>query len=83
MTAYKNIIKRQEVNFNYVGNNDGISLQQEVAYWIHEVLNPQIDTWLKKYDQSDEIISIPELKLDVDVSEIGRASCRERVSSPV
>lgn len=68
MTAYKNIIKRQEVNFNYVGNNDGISLQQEVAYWIHEVLNPQIDTWLKKYDQSDEIISIPELKLDVDVS---------------
>lgn len=67
MTAFNNIIEKQIVHFNYVGNIDGISLQKEVSVWMHEILNPQIEDWLKRYQDADQLFFIPELILEVDV----------------
>lgn len=81
MIHAKNIIRRQSVNFHFNGNEDGMIKQQEVAAWCRDVLNPQIDSLLKNYETTDDVISINNIKLDFTVD--GNASWQQELTEKV
>jgi hypothetical protein len=71
MTPDHHLIRTTSVNFRFNGNISGLDLQEEVAAWCRGFLGPAIDSVLKDYDDLEEVISIDELKLDIN---LGNAS---------
>ena len=63
----KNIIRREIVNFRFDDGGDGIAIQQNIAAWCRDILNPQIDALIETFKASDEIIFIPQIKIDIDI----------------
>src|SRR5690349_19966421 len=63
----KNSIRKQSIDFRYNGNADGVALQQEVAEWVKDVLNPVIDNVLNEHGQTEDIIVIDHLDLSISM----------------
>jgi hypothetical protein len=63
------IIRDVSVNFLYNGNVDGIAIRQEVADWCNNVLLHSFDSILAEYDQTEEVILIDSLSLNIDLGE--------------
>lgn len=61
------IIRNASINLVYNGNVDGISMRQEVADWCNSVLIHSFDSILAEYDQTEEVILIDSLSLDIDL----------------
>lgn len=71
MSANKNMILKQSVNFQINGKVDGLAIQQDVADWCRNVLNPSIDETLALYEQKDKIILINNINLNISVDSAG------------
>ncbi len=71
MTANKNMILKQSVNFHIHGKVNGLAIQQDVADWCRDVLNPSIDETLALYEQKDKVILINNINLDISVDTAG------------
>jgi hypothetical protein len=67
MGSNKNMIRKQSVHFHISGNVDGLAIQQDVADWCRDVLNPSIDGGLAFYEQKDEVIQLNDIRLDIDL----------------
>jgi hypothetical protein len=61
------IIRKTSVNFKFNGLTEGLSLQQDVSEWSRTVLASAIDSALSSYDNSEEIILIDKIQLDIDL----------------
>ena len=68
MPATTNIIRTERINMVYNGHADGMALQQEVAAWCRQSLNPAIDDLLAGFAQTGEVISIPSINVDITVN---------------
>ncbi|NTV83230.1 MAG: hypothetical protein HGA23_02885 [Bacteroidales bacterium] len=60
-------IRKASLNFEFNGIVKGFELKEEVAAWSRSVLGPAIDSVLSAYDGLEDVISIDELKLDIDL----------------
>ncbi len=67
MDIVKNSIRKQAIDFRYNGNTDGVTLQQEVAEWVKDTLNPAIENLLNEYGQTEDIIVIDHLDLTISI----------------
>src|SRR5687767_11477846 len=67
MDLVKNSIRKQAIDFRYNGNTDGVALQQEVAEWVKDILNPAIDNLLNEYGQTEDIVVIDHLDLAISI----------------
>lgn len=64
--ASNHIIKNASIDFQYNGKTDGMVLQQEVRDWV-DVFLKQLEPALGNWNANDEIISIDELELELDL----------------
>ncbi|MFY7839759.1 MAG: contractile injection system tape measure protein [Lacibacter sp.] len=60
------IIKKASLDFTYRGKEDGFALQKEVKDWLQQVMD-ELETELDAYCQADEVISVDQLKLDINI----------------
>lgn len=65
--ASKHIIKQTVLDFHYNGNTDGFAFQREVKEWFDEFF-PALEQLLNNLAANDEVISVDELEIDVDLS---------------
>lgn len=68
MPATTNIIRTERINMVYNGHADGMALQQEVAAWCRQSLNPAIDDLLAGFAQTGEVIIVPSINVDIAVN---------------
>jgi hypothetical protein len=61
----RHIIRNASLNFRYTGKTDGMALHQEVADWCRDVLGPSLDSILAEYDQTEEMIYLDHISLDI------------------
>lgn len=64
------IIRNTVIDFQYNGNINGFSLQKEVRDWCEELLK-ELEPEMDKYGPANEIISIDQLNLEVDLNDRG------------
>lgn len=62
------IIKKASLDFTYRGKEDGFVLQNEVKLWLQQVMD-ELQTELDTYCSADEVMSIEQLKLDINIAE--------------
>lgn len=67
MDTNKNLILKQSVNFQINGKVKGLAIQQEIADWCRDVLNPTIDETLALCEQKDKVILINKISLNISV----------------
>lgn len=68
MHATTNIIRTERINMVYNGHAHGMALQQEVAAWCRQSLNPAIDDLLAGFAQTGEVIIVPSINVDIAVN---------------
>jgi hypothetical protein len=65
----KNIIRKEVIEFDYIGNTDGLALQQNVDSWCKEQLHPSLEELFDKYESSNCVIQFDRLDIDVDLGQ--------------